>query len=73
MHFIHIHFIHFVHSKETLDNRQIVYLYIVYNFDIKWYTYFTIHSSLMLTCSDVIQIILVIYSEVILYSTVVSR
>ena len=45
------------------------YLYIVCNFDIKWYTYFTIHSRLMLTCSDVIQIILVIYSEVIvLYS-----
>ena len=61
-----MHFIHFVHSKETLDNRQIVYLYMVYNFDIKWYMYFTIHSSLMLTCSDVIQIILVIYSEVIL-------
>ena len=61
-----MHFIHFIHSEETLDNRQILYLYIVYNFDIKWYTYFTIHSSLMLTCSDVIQIILVIYSEVIL-------
>ena len=61
-----MHIIHSVHSKETLDNRQIVYLYIMYNFDIKWYTYFTIHSSLMLTCSDVIQIILVIYSEVIL-------